>query len=147
MNTALVRRDWEALAGRRAEFTKNFYDAFFDAFPEYRKLFPAAMDAQMERMVEMFSNLARFAEHTDLIQPYLLQIGFAHRRFGLHAEDAENFKNVFIATLADALEGSWSAEHEAAWRSAFDDILLPMFDEGLERGRREDEGPADADEG
>ncbi len=140
MTIELIRQDWEALAGQRAQFTKAFYTAFFDQFPEYRALFPDAMDAQMERMVEMFSNLARFADHSDLIQPYLLQVGFAHRGFGIRHNDAENFKEVFISTLAEARGEAWNEDHETAWRQAFDDMLIPMFDEGLERGRRDGQG-------
>lgn len=137
MTIELIREDWEALAGRRSEFANRFYVEFFRRFPEYRDLFPAELDAQMERMIEMFSTIARFADHPDLIQPYLLQIGFAHRRFGIRLSDAENFRNVFIGALGEVLGDGWDDSHDSAWRHAFDDMLIPMFDEGLERGRRE----------
>lgn len=135
MTIDIIRDDWEALAGRRSLFVQQFYAAFFDRFPEYRGLFPSAIDAQMERMVEMFSSVARFADRSDFIQPYLLHVGFAHRRFGIRRADAENFKIVFIEVLGQTLEDGWDADHEAAWNHAFDEMLLPMFDEGLERGR------------
>lgn len=147
MTIELIREDWEALAGRRGQFAKQFYAEFFERFPEYRDLFPAEMDAQMERMVEMFSSIARFADRTDLIQPYLLQVGFAHRRFGIRLSDAENFKNVFIETLGRVLGDDWDGRHESAWQHAFDDMLIPMFDEGLERGRRERSSEEQADPG
>ncbi len=147
MSIELIQDDWEALAGRRGEFAKRFYAEFFKRFPEYRDLFPAEMDAQMERMVEMFSSIARFADHTDIIQPYLLQVGFAHRRFGIRLSDAENFRNVFIDTLGKTLTERWDDSHESAWRHAFDDVLIPMFDEGLERGRRENSSGQQESEG
>ena len=131
MNINVIQQDWNSLAGRRNEFSKAFYAALFEKFPQYRSLFPLSIDAQMERMVEMFSSLARFADHPDLIQPYLRHVGFAHRQLGIGVLDAENFKEVFIDILARELSSTWNATHESAWREAFDEMLLPMFEQGL----------------
>lgn len=135
MKSDLIAQDWDALAGRRAEFTRSFYASFFERYSEYRSLFPPTMDAQMERMVELFSTMARFANQADVVAPYLKQVGFAHRNFGIRLGDAERFRDVFIDTLADMLAATWNEEHSAAWRAAFDDMLLPMFDEGLSKAR------------
>ncbi len=131
----IIRRDWEALAGKRMQFTHDFYERLFDRHPQYRDLFPKSMDAQMERMVEMFSSVVRFADHSDLIRPYLVNVGFAHRRMGIDAADMENFKETFLDTLAHLRKAQWSAQNDTAWRQAFDDMILPLFEQGLETGR------------
>ena len=65
MDMTLIQQDWEALAGKRMQFTHAFYARLFERHPEYRALFPEAMDSQMEKMVEMFSSVTRFADHTE----------------------------------------------------------------------------------
>jgi len=140
LDNRLIQQDWEALAGKRMQFTHAFYETLFERQPRYRELFPEAMDAQMEKMVEVFSSIARFAGHVDLIRPYLTSVGFAHRQMGIHAEDVEHFKRAFVDTLAHLCAAWWDDSHAAAWNEAFDDIIVPLFDEGLETGRRETGG-------
>ena len=135
MEINAIREDWEALAGKRMQFAHTFYKKLFDRHPAYRGMFPEAMGTQMEKMVEMFSGVARFADHTDLVRPYLVNVGYAHRRLGIGPEDVENFKNVFIETLSELCADWWNDAHERAWHEAFDDMIVPMFDEGLETGR------------
>ena len=134
MDIDIIKQDWEALAGKRMRFAHRVYDGLFARHPQYHAMFPEDMDAQMERMVEMFSNIARFADHSHLIRPYLVNAGYAHRRLGIGAADVDNFTKVFIETLADVFAASWDEAHERAWREAFDDMIVPMFDEGLETG-------------
>jgi hemoglobin-like flavoprotein len=138
MDMNIIKQDWNALAGKRMQFAHAFYTELFARHPQYRSMFPAsdALDSQMEKMVEMFSGVARFADHSDLIRPYLVSVGYAHRRLGIGAVDVNNFKEVFIAVLAQLRKGAWDASHDSAWREAFEDMIVPMFDEGLETGRR-----------
>ena len=135
MEMKLIQRDWEALAGKRMQFTHGFYERLFERHPQYRHLFPEAMDSQMEKMVEMFSSVTRFADHTDLVRPYLTSVGYTHRRLGIHAQDVENFKQAFVDTLAHLCAEWWDDTHARAWHAAFDDTIVPLFDEGLETGR------------
>ena len=32
--------------------------------------------------------------------------------------------------------GSWNDEHVTAWNEAFQSMIVPLFDEGLETGRK-----------
>jgi len=118
MHMKTLNADWEALAGQRMEFTRKFYQRLFERYPRYQELFPQELDTQMEKMVEMFSGIARFADHIDIIRPYLVEVGFAHRRLGIDAQDVENFKDVFIETLGELCAGWWNEEHEQAWHQA-----------------------------
>ena len=132
----LIRQDWQALAGKRMQFTHAFYENLFRQHPQYRALFPEAMDTQMERMVEMFSSIARFADHVDVIRPYLANVGYAHRAMGISAEDVSNFVSVFLDSLGEFRGPAWNDEHQSAWSEAFQNMIVPLFDEGLETGRK-----------
>lgn len=123
---------WDRLAGGRVELVAAFYDRLFEEYPEYRALFPENMDHQMEKMVEMVGAVVRFADNIDLIRAYLLQVGMAHRGFHVHEKDLHNFKRVFIETVAEGCKDFWRDEHDQAFRHAFDDVIIPIMDEGLE---------------
>lgn len=138
MDMTAIKTDWAHLAGKRMQFAHAFYENLFQRRPEFRKLFPDSMDTQMEHMIEMFSGISRFADHTELVRPYLNDVGFAHRRLGIHAADLDDFKQAFIETLAQHCAPGWNQDHADAWDEAFDSVVLPLFEEGLETGRRDD---------
>lgn len=131
MDMNAIQQTWDSLAGRRIVFVDAFYSRLFEEYPEYRKLFPESMTPQKEKMVEMISSVARFADHIDLIRTYLLEVGAAHHRTGIAAGDIRNFTEVFLDSLAEACGESWESRHEKAWREAFEDVIVPIFDEGL----------------
>lgn len=135
MHTDIIKTSWNELAGRRLAFIEAFYDRLFERYPRYRELFPGQMDAQHERMIEMIGTLAQFVDHIPPLEPYLSNVGFQHRRTGIRAADVENFKNVFLETLAGFPTAIDPDAQRAAWQTAFDEVIIPLFDQGLERGR------------
>ncbi len=134
MNTEIIKTSWNALAGRRLEFIEAFYDRLFERYPRYRELFPEKMGAQHERMIEMIGALAQFADHIPPLEPYLSNVGFQHRRTGIRADDVENFKRTFLETLAGFPMEIDPDARQRAWQEAFDEVIIPLFDQGLERG-------------
>jgi len=136
MDMNLIRDDWNALAGQRAAFTRRFYKRLFERHPDYQAKFPPSMDAQSERMVEMLSGVVRFADHADVVRPYLEDVGHAHRHVGIGHDDVQNFVTVFIETLSEICGDGWDERHAEAWRLAFDDLIVPLFEDGLGSGSR-----------
>jgi len=122
---------WDLLAGRRRQFVESFYHDLFGRFPDYRQYFPDHMDAQMERMMDLIGAVARFSNHIDLVRPYLLRVGAAHKMVSLKMEDLCNFRDVFIDTTAASCGEFWEERHAKAFREAFDDTIIPIVYEGL----------------
>ncbi len=139
MDIEHIRATWGELAGRRIEFVNAFYKRLFERYPDYRQLFPQQLDPQLEKMTEMISTLALHSDHVDLIEPYLENVGFAHRESGIRSNDVENFVATFIDTLGEVCAEQWTPARAQAWRNVFSDVVIPLFEEGLERGR--DENP------
>ncbi len=135
MDTETIKASWDGMAGRRLEFVEAFYNRLFERHPHYRELFPEHMHAQLERMIEMMGTLAQFADQLPMLQPYLQNVGFQHRHTGIHADDVENFKNAFVDTLSAFSNDDNVDAQRRAWLDAFDEVIVPLFDEGLERGR------------
>lgn len=131
MTTPCTEKIWDALAGRRIELVRTFYERLFERYPEYRTLFPESMDQQMEKMVEILSAIVRFSDHIDLIRPYLLNAARAHKSLGIDAEDLRKFTDVLIEAVGEACPERWSEESAQAWRQSLDDVVIPIFEEGL----------------
>ncbi len=132
MDLSAVRKTWNSLAGRRLEFIDTFYTRLFERYPEYQKLFPPdSMGMQKEKMVEMLSSVARFADNIGLVRTYLLEVGAAHQRMGISSQDIRNFTEVFLDSLAATCGESWQSHQEVAWREVFDEVIIPTFEEGL----------------
>ena len=131
MTTASTEEIWDALAGRRVELVRGFYDRLFERYPRYRALFPQSMDQQMEKMVEILSAVIRFSAHIDLIRPYLLHAARAHRALGIDTEDLRNFTDVLVEAVGEACPERWTEENAQAWHRALDDVVIPIFEEGL----------------
>lgn len=131
MATPCAEEMWDSLAGRRVELVRRFYARLFERYPEYRALFPEVMDQQMEKMVEILSAIIRFSDHIDLIRPYLLGAARAHESLGIDAEDLRKFTDVLIEAVGDACPEQWNEASERAWHQALDDVVIPIFEEGL----------------
>jgi len=131
MNESATKELWDRLASRQIDFIRFFYHRFFEHFPEYRRLFPKKMDAQMEKMVEMTSAVLRHSNNIPQIRPYLLQISETHRSFGIKRKDLVNFKAVFIGTAAKFFGDAWQKNYEDEFENAFDNAIIPILVEGL----------------
>ena len=134
MNTELIAQTWQALDGRQVQFIEAFYQRFFERFPGYRRLFPRELRAaHFEKMVQTVALLANLADDRDDIAPHLRKLGSAHRPFDLAPRDFGNFKAVFIEVLAPCAGSQWTKLAEQAWSEAFDEVLIPLMREGVER--------------
>lgn len=129
---SLIKEVWVLLAGRQKQFVEAFYGNLFHQFPDYEQYFPEHMDTQMERMVELIGAIAHISNQINLIRPYLLQVGAAHKDLALlKHEDLCNFRDVFIATAAIVCAENWEERHTLAFQAAFDETIIPIIYEGL----------------
>jgi hemoglobin-like flavoprotein len=134
MNTELIAHTWQALGARQPQFIEAFYERFFERFPGYRGLFPRELRAaHLEKMVQTVALLADLSEDRSDIAPRLHSLGAAHQPFALEPRDLVNFKDVFIEVLGPRLGSRWTPAAAQAWSDAFDEVLIPLMREGIER--------------
>lgn len=127
-----IKEVWDLLGARQKQFVESFYGNLFHQFPDYEKHFPQHMNEQTERMMELVGSVAQFSNCMDLIRPYLLKVGAAHKEMeALTVEDLRNFRDVFIATAASVCGNNWEEQHTLAFREVFDDAIIPIIDEGI----------------
>jgi nitric oxide dioxygenase len=131
MNTELIGKSWDKLAGRHEEVVSQFYARFFEEYPDYRRFFPENLDRQMKKMVETMALVARVSDETEVAHPHLVKVGHKHTGYQLRAEDLERFKQVFLKVVGEYCGSDWSGECQKAWTEVFDNHIIPYMMQGL----------------
>jgi molybdate transport system regulatory protein len=131
MNSELIGRTWDKLAGKHEEVMRAFYDRFFERYPDYKHLFAESLDRQLGKMLETMAFLARVSDETEITHPKMVRLGERHSQFRLSAEDLEKFKIVFVEILAQYCGNEWNADYQQAWDDVFEQRVIPHMTEGL----------------
>jgi len=135
MNTQLIEKSWNDVAGHHHAIAETFYTRLFERYPEYARLFSEQkMPQQMDQMVRTLAMVSSKADSAAAIRPHLARVGEAHSDFGLTADDLHNFSQTMIEVIAEyceAANGGWSEDCERAWHEAFSQIIEPMMLDGM----------------
>jgi ferredoxin-NADP reductase/hemoglobin-like flavoprotein len=108
-----------------------FYAQLFTMDNEIRAMFPAAMDVQRRRFFTALSQIAAAQENPedrDRLEPYLRELGRAHRKFGVRERHYEVFRRALIATLQRFAAPRWNETAKHAWETAFNHAAGVMID-------------------
>ena len=108
-----------------------FYAQLFTMDIEIRAMFPAAMDVQRRRFFAALTEIAaaqESQEERDRLEPYLRDLGRAHRKFGVRERHYEIFRRALLATLQRFAAPSWNETARHAWETAFNHAAGIMID-------------------
>ena len=128
----LIRRTLEEIEPVADQLTSYFYALLFLHNPQLRDMFPAAMDAQRDRL---FAALLTTAEHIDdaeALEEYLTHLGRGHRKYGTRPEHYPLLGECLMLALERFARRTWSPEAEAAWARAYTVMSQTMIDAAAE---------------
>ncbi|MBO1336758.1 globin domain-containing protein [Streptomyces sp. VRA16 Mangrove soil] len=128
----LVRRTMEEIGPVADQATSYFYALLFVRHPELRQLFPAAMDAQRDRLLRALLTAAEHIDNKLVLVPYLKNLGRGHRKYGTRPEHYPAVGECLITALTHYAPATWSAEAEAAWVRTYTTISQIMIDAAAE---------------
>lgn len=134
MDTNVVGRSWDMLGDRQMDMLETFYSRLFEQFPQYRDLFPDAMDRQMKKMARTMATVSRLADSPETVEASMVHVGEKHRHYGLRESDLQHFEQLFISVLAEYCGETWSDSCARAWDEAFATVIKPMMMRGMARG-------------
>ena len=97
-----------------------FYGRLFAGNPELRPMFPAAMDAQRDRLFRALTRIVHSLSTPEDMEPYLSQLGLDHRKYGVLAEHYPAVGRALLATLRRFSGDAWTPGAEAAWAGAYE---------------------------
>ncbi|MFD9571015.1 globin domain-containing protein [Streptomyces sp. NPDC059982] len=131
-DAVLIRRTLTEIAPVADRVTSYFYALFFTAHPEFREMFPAAMDTQRDRLLKALLTAAEHIDDPAVLTPYLRRLGTGHRKYGTMAGHYPAVGEALLGALARYAELSWGPETEAAWVRAYTAISQIMIDAAAE---------------
>ncbi|MFG2355066.1 globin domain-containing protein [Streptomyces sp. NPDC048521] len=123
----LVRRTMAEIGPVADKVTSYFYALLFVRHPELRSLFPAAMDAQRDRLLKALLIAAEYLDNTAVLVDHLQDLGRGHRKYGTRAEHYPAVGECLIGALSK-YAAVWNPETEAAWVRAYTTISQVMID-------------------
>ncbi|MET7692574.1 globin domain-containing protein [Streptomyces sp. NPDC005483] len=123
-----IRRTMAEVAPVAEKVTSYFYALLFVRHPDLRPLFPAAMDAQRDRLLRALLTAAEHIDNTPVLVDYLQNLGRGHRRYGTRAEHYPAVGECLIGALSKYASGIWDAETEAAWVRTYTTMSQVMID-------------------
>ncbi|MFE3545228.1 globin domain-containing protein [Nocardia sp. NPDC059177] len=123
---ALIRTTFKAVAaedGGPERLSRSFYSILFTDYPPIRDYFPAAMDAQRDRLVTAIGYALDRLEEPDKLLPFLAQLGRDHRKYGVRPDHYDAVANSLKAAMREfAGTEMWTDEVAAAWDEGLDMI-------------------------
>ncbi|MEV5973448.1 globin domain-containing protein [Streptomyces sp. NPDC051921] len=135
-DTALLRRTLAEIDPIADQVTSYFYALLFLRHPDLRALFPAAMDAQRDRLFAALLTAATHADDPATLTTYLTHLGRGHRKYGTLPEHYPAVGEALIGALARYAPASWGPRTEAAWVAAYTTISQIMIDAATEDALR-----------
>ncbi|MFD4631642.1 globin domain-containing protein [Streptomyces sp. NPDC058284] len=131
-DAVLVQRTMAEIAPVADKVTSYFYALLFTRHPDLRALFPAAMDAQRDRILKALLTSAEHIDHPDVLVSYLKNLGRGHRKYGTQPEHYPAVGECLIGSLSRYASAVWDEETEAAWVRTYTTISQVMIDAAAE---------------
>ncbi|WP_241027693.1 globin domain-containing protein [Streptomyces verrucosisporus] len=132
----LIRRVLDEVEPVSQALTSYFYALLFTRNPGVRALFPAAMDAQRDRLFKALLTAAGLIDERRALVEYLSHLGRGHRKYGTEPGHYPAVGECLIDALARYAPRTWGQEAEAAWVRAYTAISQIMIDAAAEDARR-----------
>jgi NAD(P)H-flavin reductase/hemoglobin-like flavoprotein len=134
-DAVLVRRTLGETAPVADQVTSYFYALLFVAHPEFRELFPAAMNFQRDRLLKALLTAANLLDDPGALVAYLQDLGRGHRKYGTTPGQYPAVGEALLGALARYAERTWDAETQGAWVRAYTRISQVMIDAAAESER------------
>ncbi|WP_242587512.1 globin domain-containing protein [Streptomyces sp. MST-110588] len=131
-DTLLIRRTLAEIDPVSDRATSYFYALLFLRHPDLRALFPAAMDAQRDRLFKALLTAAEHADDTGTLTAYLSHLGRGHRKYGTLPGHYPAVGTCLLGALARYAPRTWSQDCEGAWVRTYAVISEIMIDSAAE---------------
>ena len=111
-----------------------FYGQLFARQPRLRALFPAAMNAQRDRLVKALVQIVESLSTPEEMATYLAQLGRDHRKYGVDPAMYEVVGAALLATLRRFAGPAFTVAAEQAWTDAYAAVSALMIQAADEAG-------------
>ncbi len=128
MDAQRLKDSFAKVAVHGDEVPLFFYSDLFLRHPEARELFPVAMNAQRDRLVQALMQIVSNVDNLSELVPFLEGLGREHRKFRAVAEHYSAVGVSLLAALAHFSGPDWTPGLEADWRDAYGLVAKVMIE-------------------
>ena len=129
----LSLREVEILRDTHQEIVKSiestserFYGALFALAPGLRGMFRPDLGDQGMRFMTAIGVVVNYLDAPERLEERLQVLGKGHAALGVSRLHYDPMREALIETFRETLGATWTAEAEAAWRKAFDQLADRM---------------------
>ena len=117
---ALIQESWRRLLPDAARLGHRFYVRLFEIEPGLKPMFAGAnLKRQEHALVTGLAYVVNTLDSPALLDDALRGLGARHKRYGVQTSHYAVVGRALMETLEEGLADLWTAQHAAAWASAF----------------------------
>jgi len=129
----LIRTSFDAMWPIRRQLAEHFYSRFFELVPEARRMFPADMEKQRLKLMDMIAAIVGSLDQRDLLQSLIAHSGRQHAAFGVTPPQYAALGEALIWSLERQFGAAFTPELRAAWRALYAVVQDEMVRAGAQR--------------
>jgi hemoglobin-like flavoprotein len=112
-----------AIEGRAADL---FYDRLFEIAPALRRLFPADLREQKNKLMQVIATTVDSLDELDGLMPAVRALGARHHDYGVTAAHYETVGEALLWTLEQGLGKACTPQVLAAWAKVYGALARTM---------------------
>ena len=118
--TALIKKSWSLLDKIDPIVLADvFYSKLFFDNPELRKMFPADMEGQYRKLVDMLNTIVARLEKIDELKGDIVAMAKRHEGYGVKPHHYNLVGRALLWTLQKGLGTEWTDEVRSAWVNCY----------------------------
>jgi hemoglobin-like flavoprotein len=115
----LVRASFARVVPIKNAAADLFYDRLFAVAPELRRVFPADLHLQKQKLMAMLATAVGGLTELDALVPKVKALGARHVGYGARAADYSVVGEVLLWTLERGLGEAFTPDVRAAWTKVY----------------------------
>src|SRR5262245_53886144 len=123
----LVRASFARVAPIKQQAADLFYRRLFEVGPELRRLFPADLHAQKQKLMAMIATAVGALHDLDALVPKVKALGMRHVSYGATPEHYEVVGEVLLWTLERGLGDAFTPQVRTAWTRVYGVLARTMM--------------------
>jgi hemoglobin-like flavoprotein len=126
----LIRKSFDEMWPIRRSLADQFYNRFFEAAPDARRLFPNDLEKQYLKLMDTIAALVGALDNNPLFQSIIGHTARQHARFGVTSSQLAAFGDALIWSLEQQLGSAFTPELKQAWIALYAAMKIEMSSAG-----------------
>jgi hemoglobin-like flavoprotein len=122
----LVRASFARIVPIKNAAADLFYDRLFEVAPQLRRMFPADLREQKQKLMAMLAMAVGSLNDLEALVPKVKALGARHVGYGARAADYNVVGEVLLWTLERGLAEAFTPDVRAAWTKVYSVLAATM---------------------